>query len=161
MKVLLMVLLALVFIPASGAATINGTSGADLRFGTTLTDEMYLFAGGDEAHGRSGDDYISGGNGVDKLWGGQGKDDVVGGDGADRLYAGCMNNPPPSYGITECPTNPGSGGALHGGDEDDVLGADNGEYDKLYGDNGFDTCYGDSGDYFNSCERVYKNGVLQ
>jgi len=166
-RLLICLLVALCFVTTAAAAVIHGSAGPDLRFGTIFADDMYLYAGNDEGHGRSGADYMSGGDGADRLFGGQGQDTIIGGNGNDRLNSGCMKNPPSYYGISACPNNPGANGTLNGQAGNDVLGADNGEYDHLYCDHPGvsahgtdDRAYADQGDYVHSnCETVYRDGV--
>ena len=84
--------------PCNGkAATIFGTSGADLITGTPAADVIVAFGGDDiilglGGHdticGGPGEDYIDGGTGKDRLFG-QGDDDLIrGGPGADKAFGG-------------------------------------------------------------------------
>lgn len=74
-------------------ATINGTSGADLKKkGTALADVMNMLAGDDEAIGLAGNDTMYGGAGNDTLNGDRDNDRLLGGDGNDYLYGGISGN---------------------------------------------------------------------
>ena len=87
---------------AVGGALLPG--GVWLGWGSTLTGELELVAGGRSADtlsggaaadlllGRDGDDSLSGRGGNDHLSGGDGSDTLVGGLGADRLGGGRGND---------------------------------------------------------------------
>lgn len=62
-------------------ATINGTSGNDIRVGTLLADIMNGFAGNDTLVGLAGNDVLNG----DAVLGPYGNDNLIGGDGNDTL----------------------------------------------------------------------------
>jgi serralysin len=62
---------------------IGGSSGADLRVGTSEDDTFDLLAGNDTAIGGGGADTLLGGLGNDSLAGGEGIDSLVGGSGND------------------------------------------------------------------------------
>jgi Ca2+-binding RTX toxin-like protein len=88
------------------AATIIGTSGNDVLYGTNGADvivggggrDQIFGLGGDDSlcgegardiiTGGSGDDYVYGGKGDDALIGGSGDDYVNGGDGSDDIRGG-------------------------------------------------------------------------
>lgn len=80
-----------------------------------------------------GGDYAHGGDGNDAILGGGAGDTLIGGDGKDRIY--------------------GSGGADRLFAVDDVKG------DILKGGPGFDSCFGDKGDRFRTCERRFRTGT--
>lgn len=89
-------------LPASAlAATINGTNGNDVLFGTSGDDTINGLGGNDlvfgargvdTIHGGPGNDALSGGPGVDSLSGEDGTDVLVGGLGADHLDGGLGND---------------------------------------------------------------------
>jgi Ca2+-binding RTX toxin-like protein len=96
-------------------ATIVGTSGNDVIYGTNGSDVIVGGRGADQIHGLGGDDFICGEGGRDILTGGSGDDELSGG---------------------------GSGDAIFGGSGDDFL---NGGYqaDQLHGGSGDDDMQGD------------------
>jgi Ca2+-binding RTX toxin-like protein len=65
-------------------ATINGTSGNDVRVGGAAADLIRGFAGNDRLFGRGGNDRIFGGTGNDDLFGESGNDLLVGGSEDDN-----------------------------------------------------------------------------
>jgi Ca2+-binding RTX toxin-like protein len=67
-------------------ATIRGTPGNDVIYGTVADDVASAFAGNDMVYGRRGDDRLCGGRGQDILFDGTGADLIDGGDGIDLLY---------------------------------------------------------------------------
>jgi Ca2+-binding RTX toxin-like protein len=69
-------------------ATINGTSGNDVRVGGAAADLIRGFAGNDRLFGRGGNDRIFGGTGNDDLFGESGNDLLVGGSEDDTLDGG-------------------------------------------------------------------------
>jgi hypothetical protein len=78
-------------------ATIVGTSGNDVRKGTSAedvivglggNDKLSGLAGNDLICGRAGKDTLTGGKGNDKLYGKAGKDTLKGGPGKDKLKGG-------------------------------------------------------------------------
>jgi Ca2+-binding RTX toxin-like protein len=76
-------------LPASVlAATINGTNGNDVLFGTAAADTISGLGGNDLVLGARGDDTIQGGLGNDALSGGPGTDALYGEDGMDVLVGG-------------------------------------------------------------------------
>ncbi len=83
--------------PCAAAATLTGTSGDDVLFGTPNDDVIHAGAGNDLVFGLSGDDILCGGPGNDLISGGTGDDLVVdpegrtlalGGRGDDRITTG-------------------------------------------------------------------------
>jgi|GEM_PF-3555034 len=76
-----------------GVPTYTGTSGDDVKVGsTTGTNIMLGLDGNDTLTGGDGDDVLKGGNGNDTLNGGAGNDYLDGGAGADKLYGGAGND---------------------------------------------------------------------
>jgi Hemolysin-type calcium-binding repeat (2 copies). len=76
-------------LPASVlAATIDGTNGNDVLFGTSGADTINGLGGNDLVYGARGDDTIGGGLGNDALFGGPGADSLSGEDGTDVLVGG-------------------------------------------------------------------------
>jgi Ca2+-binding RTX toxin-like protein len=78
-------------------ATVVGTSGNDVRKGTSGkdvivglggNDKLSGLAGNDLICGRAGKDTLNGGKGNDKLYGNAGKDTLNGGPGKDKLKGG-------------------------------------------------------------------------
>lgn len=165
--------LAIMVIPAGageircGGGLCNGTDSADTMLGTNGADTIQSFGGTDTVVGYAGVDYIyMGGNccgaefghgfnnddvmygqeGADYLYGGGGSDTEWGGDGDDHVIAGCQPN--------TCGEDPGFYNDLHGGNGNDVLGAQNSNAgDSMDGGAGYDTCYWDPGDdYVVNCE---------
>ncbi len=138
--VVLSLLLLLAFPLAAVAATFYGTDEYDYFSGTSYDDIFWLYAGNDEAYGKDGSDEYYGGAGNDILY--EGAYD----NGADYFAAHAGND----Y------TQGSTGTDYHyGGDGDDDLADDCcGDYDRMYGQNGFDECLADSSDYA-YCERVY------
>lgn len=114
--------------------SISGTFRAEVLIGTAECDLISAAGGDDIIHGR--------GHG-DRLYGERGGDAVYGEGGSDLLLAGCERN--------TC--DPGRyGNWLIGGPGDDILGAENGYKDYLYGGDGRDICYVDGRDVVRGCE---------
>ena len=67
------------------AATLVGTSGADVLTGTAARDVVAALGGNDRIAGLGGNDLICAGAGKDRANGGGGKDRVLGQGGNDRL----------------------------------------------------------------------------
>ena len=79
------------------AATIIGTPGDDVIFGTNKSDVIVTFGGDDTIFGGNGedvicagygDDVVDGGNGKDLIFGEEGDDSLAGGNGKDTLDGG-------------------------------------------------------------------------
>jgi hypothetical protein len=153
-------------------ASIPGTNGADVLFGTQFDDIITGGGNDDVLFGNDGDDGLFGGNGDDTLFGqhgddvhfaGNGSDTSYGGDGDDVLFGEGGtdvlygefgddvltggNNPDVLYGGAGEDLMIGENGsdAMYGGDADDEVFAGNGS-DVLYGDAGEDLMLGDNGD---------------
>lgn len=73
-------------------ATIYGTTGSDIRNGTSGSDTIYGWARGGNARSPSGNDTLNGNAGNDKLLGGTGNDTLNGGLGIDTLIGGAGND---------------------------------------------------------------------
>jgi serralysin len=69
-------------------AVIFGTTGSDLRNGTSGNDTIYGWANGGNANSTSANDTLNGAAGNDNLFGGTGNDSLIGGDGNDTLDGG-------------------------------------------------------------------------
>ncbi|MDZ8110374.1 MAG: hypothetical protein RM338_32910 [Nostoc sp. DedQUE12a] len=69
-------------------AVIFGTTGSDIRNGTSGNDTIYGWANGGNANSTSGNDILNGAGGNDNLFGGTGNDSLIGGDGNDTLDGG-------------------------------------------------------------------------
>jgi concanavalin A-like lectin/glucanase superfamily protein/hemolysin type calcium-binding protein len=70
---------------AGRAATIVGTTGADVLSGTGGVDVVQAGAGNDTVRALQADDVVCGGRGDDRLFGGPGRDLLIGGAGRDRI----------------------------------------------------------------------------
>ena len=108
-------------------ATIVGTPGADVIYGTNGPDVIAGLGGNDTIYGGNGDDVICGYAGADTLVGGNGNDLLIGSYGNDVLDGGNGND------------------TLTGGDGTDELYGKNGN-DTLDGGSGNDTLSGSNGD---------------
>ena len=64
----------------------QGTSKADLLYGTAMTDTIFGLGGNDKIFGYADDDMLKGGPGADIIYGGAGNNRLKGGPGADRVY---------------------------------------------------------------------------
>jgi len=73
-------------------ATIIGTPGNDVIYGTNGADVIVGQGGNDVIYGRNGNDVICGNGGDDTLYGGNGNDTLVGGDENDTLSGGNGND---------------------------------------------------------------------
>jgi Ca2+-binding RTX toxin-like protein len=111
----------------NGGVILAATDAADVSFGGSDNDEVYLLAGADLFAGGSGDDRIFGGGGNDELQGNDGNDVIAGEAGHDLLYAQAGND------------------ALYGGNGDDTLSGGDGD-DTLFGGAGNDDLIGGPGD---------------
>lgn len=134
-------------------ATIAGTPGNDVIFGTSAADVIAVLTGHDTVFGLDGDDIICAGPGNDRVFGGNGNDHASGGIGNDILYGQAGDDI-----FTGGPGNDlmfGTGGndTLEGGDGNDTLfgqqgddmltgGADD---DRLFGGPGSDDLDGGTG----------------
>ena len=76
------------------AATLYGTNGDDLMYGTNNADQMYAKGGDDLMYGLGGkdlmyasygDDFVYGRDGNDSLYGRYGYDEISGGKGSDYI----------------------------------------------------------------------------
>ncbi|MEM9654987.1 MAG: right-handed parallel beta-helix repeat-containing protein [Actinomycetota bacterium] len=107
-------------------ATIVGTEGDDIIFGTNRRDVIVGLGGNDIIHGEIGPDIICGGEGDDELRGGRENDFLSGGPGNDLLRGGRNND------------------VIHGDEGDDVIFGNTGR-DTLLGGAGEDEVRGNSG----------------
>jgi Ca2+-binding RTX toxin-like protein len=107
-------------------ATIVGTKGKDVIYGTNGPDVIAGLGGNDVIYGGNGNDVVCGNGGDDKLYGGNGNDTLLGGYGKDLLYGGNGND------------------TLDGGSGNDTLDGGNGN-DMLFGGDGIDGLYGQNG----------------
>jgi Ca2+-binding RTX toxin-like protein len=133
-------------------AAMYGFGGNDYMFGGLGNDRMYGDGGddwmyGDNASdpGTGGADWLVGGDGSDRLYGGYGNDelDVAGtyANGNDTLYGGYGND---TLGGTDFGGMHGSD-VMYGGYGDDLLDGRDGLADTLFGEDGNDVIYSDSG----------------
>jgi Ca2+-binding RTX toxin-like protein len=111
-------------------ATIVGTSGNDVIYGTNGSDVIVGGRGVDQVHGLGGDDFICGEGGRDILTGGSGDDQLLGGGAGDGIFGGSGDD------------------FLSGGDQADQLHGGSGD-DDMQGDTLLsspnDTCDGGDG----------------
>jgi Ca2+-binding RTX toxin-like protein len=107
-------------------ATITGTDGDDILFGTPLFDFVRLEDGDDDFFTRGGNDFVLGGSGNDTLRGEAGKNTLIGESGRDFCFGGDDDD------------------LLDGGPGDDALAGDSGN-DKLNGGLGPDLLRGGTG----------------
>jgi Ca2+-binding RTX toxin-like protein len=137
-----------VIVGLGGNDTIYGGNGNDVICGNAGNDTLYGGNGNDTLLGSLGEDTLNGGNGSDTLSGGDGIDELLGGNGNDTLDGGRDND-----------TLTGNNGndVLTGGAGNDILTAGNGndilngglDDDTLIGNNGNDTLTGGLGaDFF-------------
>lgn len=105
-------------------ATIIGTDGDDVLFGTPDSDVIVALEGNDTVFGGPGDDLICGNEGNDFLIGQQGEDHLWGDNGSDIVIGGPDND------------------VVHGGNGRDLLFGNFGD-DYLDGGNGKDFLNGD------------------
>ena len=130
------------------AATVVGTSSADVITGTGEDDVILALGGDDTVAGAGGADLICGGEGADRLNGGAGADRLYGGAGGDVLQG--LTGPDLLYGEGGDDRLGGGGGAdlLFGGPGDDSLlgGA---AADAAQGGPGADSCVAEA---VTSCE---------
>lgn len=118
-------------------ATIVGTEGDDIIFGTNRRDVIVGLGGNDVIYGEIGPDIICGGEGDDELRGGRDNDYLSGGPGNDVIRGGRHNDI--VFGDDDNDIIFGNNGRdiLNGGDgEDQVRG--NGGRDSLNGGDGVD-----------------------
>jgi hypothetical protein len=67
-------------------ATIVGSNGSDVIYGTKFPDVIASLAGDDRVHALAGNDLVCGGDGNDVVLDGYGTDVVDGGTGVDTVY---------------------------------------------------------------------------
>ncbi|HMB24236.1 MAG TPA: ExeM/NucH family extracellular endonuclease, partial [Anaerolineales bacterium] len=148
------------------AATIVGTTGDDVLYGTNAADVIVGLGGNDTIYGGNGNDVICGGVGNDNISGGNGNDTILGGDGDDTLNGGNGNDS--LSGEAGIDTLNGANGddTLSGGDGNDSLNGANGndtlnggaDNDQLLGGNGNDKLTGGTGaDFFSGGLGTDKN----
>ena len=145
-------------------ATINGTSGNDTLFGTSVSDTINGLGGDDTLWGYGGNDRLDGGTGADTMYGGIGNDiytvDNVGDsaiendlEGTDQIKTSLTSYTLPAYVEKLLFTGSGSftgtgnienNEIMGGGSGDTLSGADG--VDVLWGGNGNDTLNGGAGD---------------
>ncbi len=113
-------------------AVIYGTTGPDIKNGTSGNDTIYGWAKGGNLNSPSGNDTLNGNAGNDQLEGGTGFDNLSGNAGDDTLYGHSGND-----------STRGGGGndKLYGGKGNDSLYGSFG-YDSLSGGNGNDILNG-------------------
>ncbi|MEA2410281.1 MAG: hypothetical protein QOC77_842 [Thermoleophilaceae bacterium] len=96
-------------------ATIVGTSGNDIIYGTNGGDVIVGGRGVDQIHGLGGDDVICGEGGRDILQGGSGDDELSGGGSGDAIFGGSGD---------DFLTGGDGSDDLHGGSGDDYMQGD-------------------------------------
>ena len=116
-------------------ATIVGTAGGNVIYGTNGADVIVGLGGNDTIYGGNGNDVICGNEGNDTIYGGNGDDTLLGSTGDDILSGDSGND-----------TLSGSNGndTLTGANGDDILTAGAGA-DIMDGNNGNDTLSGEGG----------------
>ena len=90
-SVLLLASMALAVLLASGvalAATVKGTSGDDVLYGTPSRDVINPFNGNDVVYADGGNDDVRHSYGNDKIYGGAGNDTLRGGFDNDEIWGG-------------------------------------------------------------------------
>jgi Ca2+-binding RTX toxin-like protein len=123
----------------------DGTPNDDTITGDDNHNEIRAQGGRDTVYGKGGDDDLYGNGGPDTIYGGTGNDNLYGGGGNDIL----RDQKGPSTGDPEDIDN------LYGGDGNDYLDAyDSDPRDLLDGGADTDTCDGDPGDNYQSCETI-------
>ena len=126
--------------------TCNGTPKSDTLIGGQLVDHIFGGAGDDDIEQnliflQGASDDAHGGPGRDCIDGGGGNSQQFGDDGDDLINDPFLNDQDKEY----------------GGPGNDVLNAsDLGNDDIVDGGPGNDTCFGDPGDTFRNCERIYR-----
>jgi secreted trypsin-like serine protease len=159
-------------------ATILGSRGADVLYGTAGDDvvvarggrdEVWGFdgddliclgPGDDQAYGGTGDDVIRARGGADYVEGNRGSDRLIGGPGADTLIGGHDADVVRGGGGDDLLHGLAGDDLIRGGSGDDTLSGWTGN-DALYGGTGFDLLLG--GDGHDTCrdgERVVCETIL-
>ncbi len=118
-------------------ATIVGTPGDDVIYGTNGTDVIVGGRGADQVHGLGGDDFICGEGGRDILTGGSGDDELLGGGGGDAIFGGSGD---------DFLNGGDQADQLHGGSGDDAMQGDallSSPNDACDGGDGIDTALSD------------------
>ena len=119
------------------AATIVGTNGPDVIFGTLGNDVIVSFDGNDDIDGMGGDDTVCAGRGDDNLRTRGGLDWISGGEGDDVIRAdGGANIVHGDQGHDEIYTGPGPD-TINGNDGNDTIRSGRGD-DIVRGDAGDD-----------------------
>ncbi|MGB8981823.1 MAG: ExeM/NucH family extracellular endonuclease [Anaerolineales bacterium] len=143
-------------------ATILGTPGDDVIYGTNGNDVIVGLGGNDIIYGGNGDDVICGNAGDDTIYGGNGNDTLLGSFGNDTIDAG--NGDDTLTGDAGTDTLKGGNGndALNGGADNDALTGSNGD-DTLTGGTGADSFSGgpgtDTNTDFNAAEGDTSTGT--
>jgi Ca2+-binding RTX toxin-like protein len=133
-----------VIVGLGGNDTIYGSNGNDVICGDAGNDTIFGGNGDDTLQGSVGDDVLNGDNGNDTLDSGNGNDNLIGGNGDDVLTAGDGNDLLDGNNGNDVLAGGSGSDSLTGGNGNDQLdgGADN---DTLIGDNGNDTLTGGTG----------------
>jgi Ca2+-binding RTX toxin-like protein len=134
-------------------ATLVGTPGDDVLYGTTGNDVIVGLGGNDTINGGNGNDVICGGAGDDVLNGSNGNDTLLGGLGNDTLDGSNGNDTLTGESGNDTLSGGNGDDALSGGDGNDTLSGSNGhdtldggaDDDRLSGNNGNDTLTGGTG----------------
>lgn len=129
-----------VIVARGGADRVLGGDGDDLICLGAGADRGYGNAGNDVVRGGGGDDHAEGNAGVDRLLGGAGADTLMGGEEADVIRGG--GGADLLYGLAGDDRMRGGVGddTLSGWAGDDILYGGPG-YDVLRGGDGYDICY--------------------
>jgi Ca2+-binding RTX toxin-like protein len=141
--------------------TLGTGTGADTIRGGLLADRIHGQAGTDTIYGDSGDDILNGGDAVDTMYGGVGDDLMFGNDGGDKVFGDGGADRIIGGSDTAAATDDGED-QLFGRGENDLIAGDNasitaagvvtllgqddeGDGDRIYGDDGVDRLFGGLG----------------
>lgn len=128
----------------SGNDIIYGTNGADVIVGLGGTDTIYGGNGNDVICGDSENDIIYGGNGDDTIFGGVGDDILSGDNGNDTIHGNNGNDTLTGVNGNDILSGESGNDSLTGGNGNDVLDGGVND-DALIGNNGNDTLTGGTG----------------
>jgi predicted extracellular nuclease len=143
-------------------ATIVGTPGDDVIYGTNGADIIVGLGGNDTIYGGNGNDVICGDSGNDTLYGGNGNDTLLGSVGNDTLNGANGNDTLSGGDGDDALAGGGGNDSLNGGANTDALVGNNGD-DTLTGGTGSDSFSGGNGNDtntdFNAGEGDSSNGT--
>jgi Ca2+-binding RTX toxin-like protein len=125
-------------------ATIVGTDGHDVIWGTNGDDVIVALGGNDIIFGRNGNDVICAGDGNDIVFGGSGNDRIFGGEDNDILFGGNGDDYIDGEEGNDIIFGENGKDMLFGGEGNDIVKGGNGN-DKIDGGPGDDHIHGDNG----------------